>query len=82
MDYPRVYLVLHQVVHVVIRKYLLFFGFVTVRVDAAQVRRANPLSTGANAAIRDVVLQFKECVIQKSFHDCDNKESQNCQLEI
>ena len=52
MDFQRVYSVLHQVVHVVIRKYLLFFGFVTVRVDAAQVRCANPLSTGANAAIR------------------------------
>ena len=51
-DFPRVYSVLHQVVHVVIRKYLLFFGFVTVRVDAAQVRCANPLSTGANAEIK------------------------------
>ena len=51
MDFPRVYSILHQVVHVIIRKYLLFFGFETVRVDAAQVRCAYPLSAGANAAI-------------------------------
>ena len=48
------YLIIDQVIHVIIRKYLLFFGFETVRVDAAQVRRADPLSTGADTGRKEI----------------------------